>query len=118
MSRVNLEDLVDCYVEAILEAIQNNYTRLDVFYKHIFARVSEKTGFSEEEIKSIHHPFHWNLFLKKTSVLELITSKENGNNYNVYVNPENLPLNKSKLSSSVLGEYRELLQEKLDKIQK
>ena len=118
MNKVNLENLVDCYVEAILEAIQKNYTSLDFFYEYVFSRVSEKTGFSKEEIKSIHHPFHWNLFLRETSVLQLVLSKENGNNYDVHVRPENIPLDKSKLASSVLGEYRTLLQGKLDKIQK
>ena len=118
MSKFSLEDFVDYYVEAVLEAVQNNYAGLDAFYEYIFGKVSERTGFSKEEIKSLHHPFHWNLFLEKTSPLELVTPKKNGNNYEILIRKENSPLDKSKLASNVLGEYRTLLQQRLDRISK
>ncbi len=118
MNKLSLEDFVDYYVEAALEAIQNNSTNLDAFDEYILTRVFERTGFSREEIKSLHHPFHWNLFLEKTSPLELVTSKKGGNNYEIRVRQENSSLDKSKLVSSILEEYGILLQQKLDKILK
>ncbi len=45
------------------------------FYEHVFKRVSEKTGFSIEQIISLHHPFHWNLFSKYNSPLKLVAKK-------------------------------------------
>lgn len=119
MGNLSLEDFVDYYVEAVLEAVQKSYVSLDVFYEYIFGRVSERTGFSREEITSLHHAFHWSLFLGKDSPLELVTPKKNGGgDYEINVRQENSPLDKPKLASSVLGEYRTLLQQRLDRISK
>ena len=118
MSKLSLENFVDCYIEAVLEALEKNPLNLNIFYEHIYGRVSEKTGHSRDEIKSVHHPFHWNLFLKKESPLELVTSGRGGNGYEIHVRQENSLPKKPELVSSVLKEYGTLLQKKLEKIQK
>jgi len=119
MSNLSLEDFVDFYIEAVSEAVQKNYlSDLDIFYEYIFTRVSERTGLSMEEIKSLHHPFHWDLFLDKTSPLELVNLRKRGSNYQIYVRPKNSPLEKTELTAGILKKYRTLLQQRLDKITK
>lgn len=134
MSNLSLEDFVDFYIEAVSEAVQGNYlSDLDLFYKYIFKRVSEKTDFSIEEIKSLHHPFHWGLFLGKNSPLELIPPRKMESpegkelrqdfpwfaiNYRICVRSKNSSLEKTELAEGILKEYRTLLQQRLDKILK
>ena len=92
------------------------------FYEHVFKRVSEKTGFSIEQIISLHHPFHWNLFLEDSSPLKLAAKKnrsERGYAINVRnAGQETTPLEKSALVSQILKEYSGLLKQRMGKIPK
>lgn len=134
MNNLSLEDFVGFYIEAVSEAVQGNHLPdLDSFYKHIFKRVYEKTGLSVEEIKSLHHPFHWGLFLGKNSPLELIPPRKMESpegkelrqdfpwfaiNYRICVRSKNSSLEKTELAKDILKKYRTLLQQRLDKILK
>ena len=120
MDNLSLEDFVDFYIEAVLEAVKGNYlSDLNAFYEHIFTRVSKRTDLSKEEIKSLHHPFHWELFLRENSPLELISlGKMESSYYEIRVRSKNSPLEKTELATGILKKYGVLLQQKLDKISK
>ncbi len=123
MDKINLEDFANFYIEAVLNLVQGNYlSDLDVFYENVFKRVSEKTCFSTAQIIFLHHPFHWNLFLKDDSPLELSAKKNRGERgYAINVRnagQETTPLEKSALVSRILKEYGELLKQRMDKIPK
>ena len=127
MTKINLEDFVNFYIEAVfdvvqessLNSVQESYlSDLDFFYEHVFNRVSQITGFSKEKIISLHHPFHWSLFLKDSSPLKLVAKKdrsERGYEINVRnAGQEVLPMEKSALVSEILREYGILLQQKIE----
>ncbi len=117
MGNLTLEDFVDFYIEAVSEAVQkNNLYDLDAFYEYVFTMVSKRTGFSVEEVKSLHHPFHWYLFLEVTSPLELVNTGNIESNCRIRFRQENSPLEKIELSSGVLEKYRISLQQRLDNI--
>ena len=123
MGKINLEDFANSYIEAVLNLVQENHlSDLDIFYEHVFKRVSEKTGFSIEQIIFLHHPFHWNLFLEDSSPLKLAAKKNRGERgYAINVRnagQETTPLEKSALVSRILKEYGELLKQRMDKIPK
>ena len=117
MIKLGLEDFVDSYIEAVSEAVQEKHlSDTNTFYEYVFKRVSEKTGLSREEINSFHHPFHWELFLKKSSPLELFGPVETGGNYGIRSRSKNIPLEKTELAKGILTKHRTLLQQNLDKI--
>ena len=117
MSNLSLEDLVDNYIETVLEAVQvKNLFDLDAFYEYVFTKVSERTGFSAEEVKSLHHPFHWILFQGKNPPLELVPPRKMGNDYGIRVGQKDSPLEKSKLVADILNKYGVYLQKRLDMI--
>lgn len=117
MIKLSLEDFVGSYLEAVSEAVQGNcLSDLNTFYDNIFKIVSDRTGLSVEEIGSLHHPFHWELFLKKNSPLELISPTKTERTYRICVRQKNSPLEKKELAKGILKEYRTLLQQRLDKL--
>jgi len=120
MSNLSLGDFVDFYIEAVSEAVQEHpLSDLETFYKHIFKRVSERTDLSREEINSLHHPFHWELFLKENSPLELFfLPTKTENNYKICIRQKGLPLEKAELVKGILKKYRTFLQQGLEKISK
>ena len=108
----SLEDFVGVYIGVVLETIQENgLLGLDDFYSYVFVKVSERTGLSKKEVKYLHHAFHWNLFLRSYSPLELVPSQENGENYEVRLK-KSLP-EKSELVAHILKENRKWLEARL-----
>ena len=117
MGNLSLEEFADFYIEAVSEAVQENcLSNLDVFYEHVFTRVSERTGFSVEEVKSIHHPFHWCLFLKENPPLELFALGKMESGYGISIRQKNFLMEKEELATRILKKYRPFLQQKLDNI--
>lgn len=115
MGDLDLESFADIYIDTALEAVGiKDYPTLDCFYSYVFREVSERTGFSGEGIKYVHHAFHWVLFLKNYSPLEIAHSQ--GINGLSRVRLKNNPLEKSKLVSHLLSEHRTWLKERMKNI--
>ena len=112
MGDLNPELFADIYVSAALEAVGvRDSPTLDCFYSYVFREVSERTGFSGEGIKYVHHAFHWVLFLKNYSPFEIVHSQ--GINGLSRVRLKSDPLEKSELVSRLLGEHRIWLEERM-----
>ena len=114
MTDLDSELFADIYIDTALEAVSaNDPPTLDDFYKYIYGKVSERTGLSGERIKYVHHAFHWVLFLKNYSPLEIVHSQ--GINGLSRVKLKSNPLEKSELVSRLLSEYRTWLEERMKK---
>lgn len=111
MSISKLEEFVDVYMGSVVEVIQNKDSlSLDDFYSHIFDRVLEITGLTQEKVKYLHHAFHWSLFLRNPPYLEIFIPRGNGGVCQV---KQKMPvLEKSKLIENVLRENKIWLQER------
>ena len=60
---VDLESFANIYVGSFLEmADSRSPIELGKFYDTVFQRVSERTGLSAENVKYLHHAFHWTFF--------------------------------------------------------
>jgi len=106
------ESFVNIYIDTALEVVSvNDPPTLDDFYKYIFERVSERTGLSEKGIKYVHHAFHWALFLRDYSPLEIVHPQ--GINGLSRVGMKSNPLEKSELVCHLLREYRTWLDARL-----
>jgi len=78
MGDFTLRDFAETYVGVALEAARNNPT-MNAFYIYVYTEVAKRTGLSSEDVKYLHHPFHWTLFLEQNHPLEMIDSpKSNG----------------------------------------
>lgn len=115
MTNLDLKTFADVYVGAALEAVSvDDFLTLDDFYKDIYRKVSKRTGLSEEGIRYVHHAFHWVLFLKTYSPLEIAHSQ--GINGLSRVRLKSNPLEKSELVFRLLGEHRVWLEERIKNI--
>jgi len=115
MRDLDSESFADIYIDTALEAVSlNDPQTLDDFYKHIYGKVSERTGLPEEGIRYVHHAFHWILFLRDYSPLEIIDPQ--GINGLSRVRLKSNPLEKSELVSRLLSEYRTWLEERMKNI--
>ena len=47
---------------------------LGEYYQQVFQRVSERMEISPEDVKYLHNAFHWGLFLKEHSPLQMVSS--------------------------------------------
>lgn len=115
MRSLDLESFADIYVSVALEAAGvNDSPTLDDFYKYICGKVSDRTDIPEEGIRYVHHAFHWVLFLKNYSPLEITHSQ--GINGLSRVRLKSNPLEKSELVSCFLSEHRTWLEERMKNI--
>jgi hypothetical protein len=120
--KISSENFADTYFSSVLEILQKEIVekeqpsklRMDDFYKHLFKKVADKIGFSESEIKYLHHPFHWTLFLGQPPFLGLIYSKVFGEGYLIKL--KNGMPEKSKLISSVLEKHGKLLEARIENL--
>ncbi len=114
MGGLNPESFAEIYIHTALEAVGvKDPPTVDCFYSYIFGKVSERTGLSEGGIRYVHHAFHWVLFLKNYSPLEITHSQ--GINGLSRVRLKSNPLEKSELVSRLLGEHRIWLEERMRK---
>lgn len=117
MGSMSLEDFVSIYIDAVSETIQeSHFSDIDIFYEQVYTRVSGKTGLSREEIVSLHHPFHWILFLEKDSPLEFFNTGKKENSCGIRILEKNYPIRKTELVTGILQKYRTWLQQRLDRI--
>jgi hypothetical protein len=105
----------DVYICSVLEILRNNNPlSAENFYNYIFSDVSKKTGFSEDEIKYLHHAFHWSLFLEENHPLEIFPCEPRNEEYLVRLKdgkPE-----KSKLVENVLEKHKVWLEKRMERI--
>lgn len=115
MVNSDLELFAETYINTSLEAAQMS-PPLDMngFYDYVFKRVSERTGLSEEDIKYLHHVFHWGLFLKSYSPLEVINPVTANGDPKIKI--KNNPPEVSALVPRILREHRVWLEERMKKI--
>lgn len=105
MDNLRLEEFVETYIDSVIEVIKGKDSLgLNDFYSHIFGRVSEITGLSQEKVRDLHHAFHWALFITKKPYLEIFIPKGNGSGYKIK-QKEETSLEKSELVKRVFGEY-------------
>lgn len=106
----SLKKFIDKYVSVVLKVVQKRGDLgLKEFYDyHVFKEVSKRTGFSEEQVRYMHYAFHWNLFSRKDSPLELIPFEESEENYKVEA--KDGPPKKSKLIRQILKKDRKWLE--------
>lgn len=115
MEDLDSESFADIYIDAALEAVRVNDPQiLDDFYSYVFRRVSERTGLSEEGIRYVHHAFHWVLFLRTYSPLEIVHSQEINSLSRVGLKSN--PLEKLELVSRLLSEHGTWLGERMKNI--
>ncbi|MDP3992466.1 MAG: hypothetical protein Q8P79_03110 [Nanoarchaeota archaeon] len=113
MADSSLKDFVEAYIDTALEASKNGQLCMNDFDAYIFRKVSERTGLPEDAVRYLHHPFHWVLFLKKDSPLEVIqSSKANGSSRVQIKNP----VEASSLISRILNEHGAMLEERFKKV--
>ena len=111
----SLENFVDVYIGTALEIVQGNGSlNRDDFDNFVFENVSTRTGFSIKDVKYLHHVFHWNLFLRSYSPLEIVVPLEVTESYQVRLKKD-VP-KKSELVSHILEENREWLKARLERI--
>lgn len=79
MASLNFEEFLDIYAASILKAVPwERYRSLEDFYMSAFRDISKATGLSLEQVKYFHHAFHWALFSWENPVLQIRSSKQNG----------------------------------------
>ena len=117
MSNLSLEEFVNFYIETVSEAVQENcLSNLNAFYELVFAKASEKTGFSIEEIIYLHNPFHWELFLMDYSPLELVSLIGAKSGYEIRSTQKNSPLEKEKIAKCILEKHGTYLQQRINRL--
>jgi len=105
MGNLSSGSFADIYVDSALETItSNDLMKLGDFDTIIFKRVSEKTGLSEGQIKSMHHAFHWSLFNEPSSPFYLHYSGKAGDDWRIKPRNGSVP-KKTDLINYVLGKY-------------
>jgi hypothetical protein len=71
----NLNHFANTYVRTSFEIVgPDTCINLERFYEALFQKVSEKTKCSLEDIRCLHHAFHWSLFLREYSPLLMVSS--------------------------------------------
>ncbi|MBD3253032.1 hypothetical protein GF386_04835 [Candidatus Pacearchaeota archaeon] len=86
----SLEDFCRFYISTAFRIGGERYSEgpmpFDIFEDRLRIKVSEYAGISSEEVKYLHHPFHWELFLKDNcSPLSYVQSTEPDTDYRSYV---------------------------------
>ena len=115
MRVLSLDDFVDIYLSSVLKSIPKDGLRsLDDFYNSVFQDVSKRTGFSTEQIKYLHHAFHWSLFLRNESPLKIGYLEKNDGDYKIGL--RNGSIRKDEQVSRVLAENNVWLESRLKKL--
>jgi len=114
MQDIDLESLSRNYIDIAMEAAKENLS-LNDFYSVIFRRLTEMTGLSSNDILSIHHPYHWILFLEPGHPLKIVDPRTIDHGPRVRIE-ENVKIENSELVSKLLDRYGTTLKERIRKI--
>lgn len=84
---MNVKDFIDAYLDSVIYVLGGKkQMAAEDFYSMLWGRVREKTGFTDEKIKYLHHSFHWALFCYDSSPMRYKSGMNNAS-YVVAVTP-------------------------------
>ena len=108
---MNAENFTRTYITTALN-LATNYDDLTTFYEQLFQSLARETGYSETQIRDVHHPFHWALFNQENSPLAIIRdTKKDKWNIEERKNCEN----PEEVTRQILEKYKITLEAKLGK---
>lgn len=115
MSTLDLEEFIGIYTDSILFHLEDKKMNPESrdFYPAIFEDVSTKTGFSIEQIKYLHHPFHWAVFSNRRANIKSFIPPIAGETFSL--SPENHD-GKSEIVAYIIKKYGSLLESRIRKM--
>lgn len=111
-----LMNFVDRYLDVFF-ALASDGLKLpvDKFYERLFYEVSLDTRLREEEVRQLHHPFHWALISEnRSSPFEYMQPKIPGDFPYIGVKRTINQNDKNKLKQKIVEDYKDILLSKLE----
>lgn len=112
LMKIDLEKFVGVYIREAFKIAQKNL-EIDRFDEDLRASVSKKTNLTQEQVKYIHHAFHWELICNNNSILEYVQPSKNGENNFIRLKRPYKNKDIKDLKNLILDKYKEYLKARI-----